>query len=180
MAKAIEDLQNEHQEILSGLQILDTIAKRLERRLDVQRRDIHDFIGFLKEFADKCHHGKEEGILFPALTKAGITEKEGPIEVMLSEHAKGRELIKEMDSAVSGKEDHERFTHAAREYSNLLQAHIVKENTILFPTAESALTALQLDQLYDAFEQHEQKVIGTGRHEELHAMLKRLRQKYPA
>ena len=162
MGKAIEDLQNEHQAILSSLQILDTVARRLDRGLDVQRRDIHDFIGFLKEFADKCHHGKEEGILFPALTNAGIAEKGGPIGVMLSEHAQGRELIKEMDAAVSGKEDHERFAHAAKEYSNLLQAHIAKENDTLFPVAEKALTDSQLDQIYEAFEQHEQKVIGAG------------------
>ena len=180
MGKAIEDLKNEHQAILSSLQILDAVARRLDKGLDVQRRDIHDFIGFLREFADKCHHGKEEGILFPALTNAGIAEKGSPIGVMLSEHAKGRELIKEMDAAVSGKEDHERFTHAAKEYSNLLQAHIAKENDTLFPAAEKVLTAPQLDQIYEAFEQHEEKVIGAGRHEELHAMLKRLRQKYPS
>ncbi len=180
MSKAIEDLQNEHQAILSSLQILDTLVRRIDRGLDVQRRDIHDFIGFLKEFADKCHHGKEEGILFPALAKAGMAEKDGPIGVMLSEHAKGRELIKEMETAVSGKEDHARFTNAAKQYSSLLQAHIVKENTVLFPAAEGTLTGLQLDQAYEAFEQHEQKVIGAGRHEELHAMLKRLKQKYPS
>jgi hemerythrin-like domain-containing protein len=180
MGKAIEDLQNEHQAIISGLQILDTFSRRIDRGLDVQRRDIHDIIGFLKEFADTCHHGKEEGILFPALINAGMEEKGGPIEAMLLEHAKGRELIKEMDIAVSGKEDHERFTRAAREYSDLLQAHIAKENGVLFPSAENTLTAPQLDQIYEAFEQHERKVIGIGRHEELHAMLKKLKQKYSA
>jgi len=180
MGKAIEDLQNEHQAILSSLQILDTLAGRLHRGLDVQRRDIHDFIAFLREFADKCHHGKEEGILFPALVKAGIAEKGGPIGVMLSEHAEGRELIKEMETAISGKEDNEKFMRAAKEYSSLLQAHIEKENSVLFPSAERVLTAPQLDQIYDAFEQHERKVIGEGRHEELHAMLKKLRQKYPS
>ncbi len=180
MAKAIEDLKNEHEAILASLKILDTLAGRLNRGLDVQRRDIHDFIAFLREFADKCHHGKEEGILFPALVKAGIPEKGGPIGVMLSEHVEGRELIKEMEAAVSGKEDHERFTLAAKQYSSLLQAHIEKENSVLFPSAESVLTAAQWDQIHDAFEQHEQKVIGAGRHEELHAMLKGLRQKYPS
>ena len=180
MAKAIEDLQNEHHAILSSLQILDTIARRLDRGLDVQRRDIHDFIGFLQEFADKCHHGKEDVILFPALIKAGMAEKGGLIGIMLSEHAKGRQLIKEMDVAVSGKEDHGKFSKAAREYSDLLQAHIGKENDVLFPAAQDALSAPQLDQIHEAFEQHEQKVMGVGGHEELHAMLKKLKQKYPA
>jgi hemerythrin-like domain-containing protein len=34
---------------------------------------------FLKEFADRCHHGKEEDFLFPALEKAGIKKEGGPI-----------------------------------------------------------------------------------------------------
>ncbi len=180
MGKAMDDLQNEHQAILSSLQILDTLTGRLERHLDVQRRDIHDFIVFLKEFADTCHHGKEEGILFPALVKAGIKDKDGPIGVLLAEHAKGRVLIKEMEAATSGKEDNARFTRAAKEYSSLLQAHIEKENSDLFSSVERVLTAPQLEQIYDEFERHENKVIGAGRHEELHAMLKKLKQKYLA
>jgi hemerythrin-like domain-containing protein len=180
MGKAIEDLRNEHEAIISGLQILDTLSRRIDRGLDVQRRDIHDFIGFLREFADKCHHGKEEGILFPALINSGMEKEGGPIEAMLSEHAKGRELIKEMDAAVSGKEDNKRFARAAKEYSDLLQAHIAKENDVLFPLAENTLTAPQLDQIYDVFEQHERKVIGAGRHDDLHALLKKLKQKYSA
>ena len=180
MSKAIDDLKHDHDAILSALKILDRIAEDIEKGGAPGKGDLARFIDFLKEFADKCHHGKEEGILFPALVKAGIPEKGGPIGVMLSEHVEGRELIKEMEAAVSGKEDHERFTLAAKQYSSLLQAHIEKENSVLFPSAESVLTAAQWDQIHDAFEQHEQKVIGAGRHEELHAMLKGLRQKYPS
>jgi len=46
MGNAIEDLQNEHEAILAGLKILDTLAGRMDRGLDVQRRDMHDFILF--------------------------------------------------------------------------------------------------------------------------------------
>ena len=118
--------------------------------------------------------------MFPALVKAGIPEKGGPIGVMLSEHVQGRELIKEMEAAVSGTVDRHKFSHSAKEYSSLLEAHIQKENNVLFPAAEKVLTDGQLDQIYDAFEKHEEKVIGEGRHEELHAMLKKLRKKYAA
>ncbi len=96
------------------------------------------------------------------------------------EHVRGRELLREMEAAVSEKEDLESFSKAAKHYSSLLQAHIERENTFLFPTAERVLTAAQLDQIYDAFEQHERKVMGLSRHEELHAILKKLKQKYTA
>jgi len=180
MSKAIEDLLNEHHAILSALQILATMTSRIGGTMEVDENDIRDFIGFLKEFADKCHHGKEEGILFPALVKAGIPDKGGPIGVMLSEHARGRELIKEMEAAVSDTVDRHKFSRSAKEYSSLLEAHIQKENNVLFPAAEQVLTEGQLEQIHNAFEQHEEKVIGEGRHEALHAMLKQLRQKYAA
>jgi len=60
----------------------------MEQAPFVDTKDMHDFIGFLKEFADKCHHGKEEGLLFPALIQAGLPEKGGPIGVMLADHAR--------------------------------------------------------------------------------------------
>ena len=177
MSKAIDDLKSEHDAILSGLQILDAITSRINRGLEVDKKSVHDFMGFLKEFADKCHHGKEEGILFPAMAKGGITDM-APIKEMLAEHARARELIRNMDSAFAGKLDYAGFARAAEGYKALMQTHIEKENGALLRTADTTLGEAQLSQLSEAFAQHEQKAIGSGRHEELHSMLKALRQKY--
>jgi hemerythrin-like domain-containing protein len=145
----------------------------------VDSKDITDFIGFLKEFADKCHHGKEEGLLFPAMVAAGIPDKGGPIGVMLAEHTRGRQLIRDMEESISTGVDRVKLAHASGEYAVLLRVHIRKENTALFPMAEKVLKEIQLEKLYEGFEEHEEKVIGHGRHEELHAMLKSLQEKYP-
>ena len=178
MSKAIEDLKHEHEAILSSLKILDQITEDIDKGSTPDKVDLSNFIGFLKEFADKCHHGKEEGMLFPALTNAGIPEKGGPIGVMLSEHVQGRNFIKEMDHATASGPDYKAFAGAARHYSSLLENHIQKENNVLFPMAEKTLDKAQLEQLYKSFEEHEEKVIGHGRHEELHQMLKELKRKY--
>jgi hemerythrin-like domain-containing protein len=180
MSKAIEDLRHEHEAILSALTILDGITARLEKGTAVEADDLLGFIGFLTEFADKCHHGKEEGILFPALAKAGIPQKGGPIGMMLAEHAQGRELIRTMKGAVGKTPEFPKFAQAAAEYSNLLRNHIRKENTALFSAAENVLTASQLEKIFESFEEHEEKVIGHGRHEQLHELLKGLRSKYTA
>ena len=178
MSKAIEDLKHEHDAILSSLKILDQISADIGKGSTPDGADLSNFIGFFKEFADKCHHGKEEGMLFPALVKAGIPEKGGPIGMMLSEHEQGRQHIKQMDDAIRSGPDYEAFAHSARNYSLLLQNHIQKENNVLFPIAETTLHKARLDQLYESFEEHEEKVIGHGRHEELHQMLKELKAKY--
>jgi hemerythrin-like domain-containing protein len=83
-----------------------------------------------------------------------------------------------MDHAIAAGPDHAAFAHAARGYSSLLRNHIQKENNVLFPMAEDALAKDKLEQIYNSFEEHEDKVIGHGRHEELHSMLKRLQAKY--
>jgi hemerythrin-like domain-containing protein len=177
MSKAIDDLRHEHDAILSALGILDAMVGRLGGKKPPTSEDLQGFLGFLKEFADKCHHGKEEGILFPALVKAGIPEKGGPVGQMLAEHAEGRRLIKAMEAAASPV-DAKAFTEAAGGYTALLRSHIVKENDMLFPTADRVLPAPELDGIFERFAQHEETVIGHGRHEELHALLKDLKRRY--
>lgn len=180
MSRAIDDLLHEHDAILFALGILDDMEQRVSSGQPTSTEDIAAFLGFLKEFADKCHHGKEEGFLFPALTAAGISLQGGPVGVMLHEHAQGREAIAQMEVSLHPTLDPARFSSAARGYADMLRAHIDKENNILFPMAEKALSARQLDELFDQFEGHEENVIGAGRHEELHGRLKGLHNKYAA
>ncbi|MBF9197381.1 hemerythrin domain-containing protein [Microvirga terrestris] len=177
MSQAIDDLRHEHDAILSALDILDRVEAEA-RQGTVAAGDISAFIGFLKEFVDKCHHGKEEGMLFPALGKAGASEREASVPVLLSEHERGRALVKAMEEASSPALQPERFSAAAKAYSRHLRAHIEKENKLLFPKAEQILDEVKLDMLHRAFVKHEDEVIGQGRHEELHHMLHSLKAKY--
>ncbi len=178
MSKAIDDLRHDHEAILSALGILDRISADIGGGSKPDKADLNDFVEFLKEFADKCHHGKEEGALFPALTEAGLPERGGPIGVMLAEHAQGRDYIKEMEVAIVSGPDYVTFSHGAHAYSALLRNHILKENNLLFPMAEKTLEKDRMNELYNSFQQHEEKVIGKGRHEELHKTLKELQRKY--
>ena len=81
MKTAGKDLVKEHMAIQIALNILEKIQERSEKNDETDSGDIVDLIEFLKEFADKCHHGKEEGFLFPALEKAGVKNEGGPIGV---------------------------------------------------------------------------------------------------
>jgi hemerythrin-like domain-containing protein len=179
MSKAIDDLKHEHEAILFTLKVLGRMEAIAEKAETLDVSDAISLIDFLKEFADKCHHGKEEGILFPALEKAGIPKEGGPIGVMLQEHEQGRAFIRDMDQSLKMKPaDPAAFAKAAGSYVQLLSRHIEKENTILFPMGERALSGDELDAIYERFEEHEEKVIGAGRHEELHARLDAFEKQY--
>lgn len=179
MSKAMTDLMNDHDAILTSLDIFSKILNNIQKDKKANPKELLDFIDFLKEFVDKCHHGKEEGMLFPSLIAAGVPDRGGPVGVMMAEHIQGRGYIHDMVEALEEPEDYLAFEKAGRAYIELLHIHIQKENSVLFPMADRVIAPQQLESLYTAFEEHEEKVIGHGRHEELNAMLNGLAVKYP-
>lgn len=176
----MDDLTHEHDAILLALRILANMCQTLEAQGHVGVDELASFVEFFKEFVDRCHHGKEEGFLFPALSNADAPEAKPALEALLKEHHQGREGLSAMSAALHPALDMAAFIQASRGYSALLVAHIEKENKVLFPLADRALSPTQLDALYEAFERHEQLVMGPGRHEALHALLKALKSQYGA
>lgn len=63
-------------------------------------------------------------------------------------------------------------------YIELLGQHINKENEVLFTMADKLFSAEIQNQLFDRSEELEEKVIGLGKHEELHRRLERLSVEY--
>ena len=97
-----EELKQEHQGILLMLRILDKVAAKIESGEKTEFDHLERIVDFFRVFADKCHHGKEEDLLFPAMEKAGIPREGGPIGVILMEHQEGRGYIRGMADALAG------------------------------------------------------------------------------
>lgn len=179
MRYASEDLMNEHEGVLFGLNILEKMAAEVKQAYRIDVKDIKELINFFQVFADKCHHGKEENILFPAMEAAGIPNEGGPIGQMLAEHTMGRQYIADMQDSVSNRnQDADRFSDAATGYIVLMRPHINKENMVLFPMGDKALKTNEHAHLIRQFETYEKEVIGSGIHERLHETLDRLGKKY--
>ncbi len=170
MGKATQDLKKEHEAILYVLQILDKMMESDNLEAESLLRYYGEVVYFLKIFADKCHHGKEENYLFKELVDKGIPNEGGPVGVMLREHAMGREYIAQMSRSLDEKSI-DGFNSAAANYRDLLRSHIDKENNVLFMMADSVLDEQAQSILFEKFEQHEENVVGHGVHEKLHAMI---------
>ncbi|HEY4785080.1 MAG TPA: hemerythrin domain-containing protein [Bacteroidales bacterium] len=163
--KATEKLIQEHEEVLLMLKIIGSVTNKLEAEEQVNPLHLEAIIDYLKTFVDKSHHGKEETLLFPALTQKGIPNEGGPVGVMLAEHTAGRNFIKGMSDAVTayrnGKNNAVReIVSNAKDYSNLLSQHIFKENNILFRMANSTLTDSEQIHLAEEFDELERNIIG--------------------
>ena len=144
-ASATGTLRTEHEAILRMLDATEEVANQIERGSPVAAETLSGLLEFLRLFADRCHHGKEEDLLFPLLEQKGMPREGGPIGVMLLEHEQGRALIRRMATAgeafAGGDADSAgAWAAAARDYAALLRVHIDKENNILFMMAERILT----------------------------------------
>jgi hemerythrin-like domain-containing protein len=89
---AIRILVDEHDVILGALEALEAMAQRTDAR-PFPQEFYEKSLDFFPTFADKCHHAKEEGHLFPVLQARGIPADGGPIGCMLHEHDVGREWL---------------------------------------------------------------------------------------
>lgn len=179
MKIASEDLKHEHEAVKTALNVLEKIASKIQQKENVDANDLKEMVDFLILFADKCHHGKEEIYYFPALENVGIPRNGGPIGAMLQEHEKGRLNIRQMKDSVSGlNTDLDAFAAAASSYVTLMRNHIEKENNILFMMGDQRLSEKTQTELLEKFEEHENKVVGEGKHELLHAQLEKLVKKY--
>jgi hemerythrin-like domain-containing protein len=180
---AIDDLRAEHEGIRLMLQILENVCERLESGKRVDPDHLERIVEFFSIFADKCHHAKEEEMLFPEMEKSGIPKESGPIGVMLSEHEEGREFVKGMKEGVAkikagGPFAAVQLTGSARKYVDLLSRHIDKENNVLFPMADNVVSKETQDRLQESFEALERERIGIGKHEEFHSLLHHLKKVY--
>jgi len=149
----------------------------------VEGNHLERIVEFFRVFADKCHHGKEEDLLFPAMEKAGVPKEGGPIGVMLAEHQQGRGFIKCMAEALDRQKKGDpkalpSYAENARNYIALLAQHINKEDNVLFPMGEKVLSKKTQEELVEGFEKIEVERIGEGTHEEFHKLLHHLQEVY--
>jgi hemerythrin-like domain-containing protein len=143
MNQPTDRLVREHEKILQMLDVLDRLGQ-LATSGEAPLDQIEGAIEFVRVYADDCHHGKEEALLFPAMEKAGMPPEGGPVAVMLHEHVQGRGHVADMAAALDGLKAGDAgagdaFANAAAAYTSLLRDHIDKEDHCLFPMAEQLL-----------------------------------------
>ena len=179
MQKAIEVLMNEHRLIEQVLGSLETFVAEVETGLDPERPVLADYGAFLRGFADACHHGKEEDILFQRMTERGFSRESGPVAVMLHEHRVGRGHVSVLREAGDGTgplaamETQLVLEHAGA-FIPLLRTHILKEDRILYPMAMRLLTGPEMDAMETEFEALEARMRADGSYDRLHALADRL------
>ncbi len=93
-------LMKEHRLIERMIALISKEAQSLEAGREPDTLFIKEAADFIRTYADKCHHGKEEDILFRGLGKRKISkEHSGIMGELISEHKYGRTKLKELVEA---------------------------------------------------------------------------------
>ena len=109
------------------------------------------------------------------MTAAGMPTDQGPIAVMLSEHEQGRAYTRGLREAAENLQAGDKgavpiVVRNARGYAALLRQHIMKEDNVLFPMADSAIPASQHTKLVEDFARVEKEESSEGVHEKFLAL----------
>ena len=164
--KSIELMVNEHKYIKRMLVVLRKYSYKVVKGEDVDINDFYLMIDFVRSFADKYHHGKEEEILFKQMMA-----HQGPVadklirHGMLVEHDLGRLHMMDLEAALKELEngnDEAKIDIIANAvgYAALLARHIDKEDNVVYPYAENGLpeeVLREIDEECDQFEKNAQK-----------------------
>ena len=174
-----EILKSEHRVIEQVLDCLEQIAAECRAQGRLEAESAREAIDFFRNFADRCHHGKEEAHLFPAMEAKGFPRDAGPTGVMLHEHEAGRAHVRAMDEAVAQAAAGDaaavaQFCEHAGGYVELLREHISKEDHCLFAMADRAFSAADQAALLAKFEHVEAHDMGEGTHQRFLDLANRL------
>lgn len=137
-------MTEEHQLILRMISLVELNTALMEQGQFRNWQFFLDAVDFIRNYADRFHHAKEEDVLFIELIKNGMPEKNSPIEAMHMEHDQGRAFVRGIEESVEKVMAGETgqvpvIAGNAKGYAELLRGHIDKEDTILYPLAERVL-----------------------------------------
>lgn len=150
----IELLIEEHNNIEKALNLAEKECIEILEGKEIDNEFFKFIIKFIREYADKHHHGKEEDILFKYMM-----EDLGPLadklvrNGMLVEHDLGRLYIMELENSLSlyekdnsSKNKLDIITNLMS-YVHLLRRHIYKENKVAYSFAKNNLSKERLEQI---------------------------------
>jgi len=176
-------LREEHGATMRMLAVLQKFFATLVDLKEGEAQDLKALIEFFEIYVDRYHHGKEEQILFPALSRARTAKIDSLISSLIDDHRQARmgmELVKYNVVTLhscSGA-DRNDFSERAERYVDLLRKHIRKENSELLPLIEERLSATERLQMAGQFNDLEKETLGSSGLETFLASVHRLSEKY--
>ncbi len=153
----VEILINEHRLIERFVKLVKQEMEKIVETQKIEPNFIVVAVDFFRTYADRYHHGKEEGILFQGLSQKKLSETDEKIMLELTmEHAYARKTVRDLESSketyLAGKAE------ALKDILQLLKAlvelypmHIEKEDKHFFLPSMTYFTTQEQEEMLNRF-----------------------------
>jgi hemerythrin-like domain-containing protein len=178
---AVKDLMREHGVIRRAILVYREAAVKLRAKPtdvdpDILRRTALLFLNFGEDYHEKK---LEETHIFPTIKKAG-----GPavvyVDILIAQHQRGREITDYVLAVTAkgaiGTGDAEPLARALDSVELMYEHHAAREDTIVFPAWKDALSAHQLGEMGEKFEEIEHQQFGKDGFEDAVTQIGRIEQ----
>lgn len=148
----IQELVEEHKYIKRVLALIPAISGKVATGLDDDKKALVTYVvDFIRNYADRFHHAKEEDILFKYFDQGSDI-----LVAMLKEHEIGRAHVRAVLEGVE-RNDAKAVAEHLTAYGDLLREHIKKEDEILYPWMQSMMSDSQVGRLFSEFRAVDEK-----------------------
>ena len=170
-------LMIEHRLIERMLALVKQTLQKIEEQKKVDPIFVDTVVDFIRTYADRTHHGKEEDILFRVLEKKAMSGDDRRVmKELIAENVFGRTITKEL---VEANDRYRRGDSSAlsviadkiRTLIDFYPKHIVKEDKVFFPACRAYLSDEEEQIMLGEFWEFDRKMI----HEKYEAVVQQMK-----
>ena len=124
-----------------------------------------NMVDFMRTYADKCHHGKEEGILFDVLEKKDMdVEHRAMMDKLIDDHRRSRELTSNLNDLLTlfirgERAAVENVVENLQTLASIYPDHIRREDKLFFPIAMKYLSTEEREDMLRQFKEFDARLI---------------------
>ena len=162
--KPIGPLMWEHRLIENMLRCVEPETRKIAEQKKVDPLFIDTAVDFIRTYADRTHHGKEEDILFRDLSNKQLSSEHSRImDELVEEHQYARKtvgmLVDAKERYVKGENTSYEIVTFLEELAHFYPGHIKKEDKHFFYPCMEYFTREEQDHMLQEFYEFDRKMI---------------------
>jgi len=162
--KPIGPLMIEHRLIERMVKLLEDELREMKSTAEVDTNLLAAGTDFFRMYADRTHHGKEEGILFRELSVKPLSDEDRRMmEDLTDEHVLMREVVARLSAAneryIRGADVRTEIMHEIDRLVTFYPLHIRKEDRQFFLPAMGYLSQAEQEAMLDEFQEFDRTMI---------------------
>jgi len=162
--KPIGPLMIEHRLIERMVRLLDNELCEMKSTAEVDTNLLAVGVDFFRTYADRTHHGKEEGILFRELSAKPLSDEDRQMmENLTEEHVLMREAVARLSAAneryIQGADVRTEIVYEIDRLVTFYPLHIRKEDKLFFLPAMGYLSPAEQEAMLDEFWEFDRTMI---------------------